>query len=73
MPGTEIVGVDETEMTTVPPVGINVEELKLLEVDICSGVSAGVADDVELEREVEVESELAELAAPGMAALGCGI
>jgi hypothetical protein len=73
MPGTEIVEVDETEVTAVLPGGVNVEELKLLEVDIGSGVSAGVADDVELEREVEVESGSAELGAPGTGALGCDV
>jgi hypothetical protein len=74
MPGTEIVEVDETEVTAVVPGGVNVEELKPLELDIGSvGVFAGVADDVELERDVEVESESAELGARRTGALGCGM
>jgi hypothetical protein len=73
MPGTEIVEVDETEVTAVFPGGVNVEELKPLELDIGSGVSAGLAHDVELERDVALESESAELGAPGTGALGCCI
>ena len=45
-----------------------------VEVDIESvGVSAGVGDDVELERDVAVESESADLGAPGTGALGCDL
>jgi hypothetical protein len=71
MPGTVIVEVDETEIVAVSPGSANSEELKLFEVDTASGVSAGVGDDVELERDVEVESESAGLGASGPRGLGC--
>jgi hypothetical protein len=74
MLGTEIVEVDESDVAAVASGRVGAEELKPLEVDIGSiGVSAGVADDVELERDVAVESESAELGGPGTEALYCGM